>query len=1145
MIKNAIYKVDNGSDFDEIHFKTNSNQVVFDDGETFQQKLDSGTLKGEQGERGLAGAVGPQGPQGEIGPQGEAGPQGPQGPKGENGKDGVGIQILGQIDSEETLPETGEPGHGWLVNGDLYVWDNKHSDWINVGNIQGPKGDKGEQGPQGERGLQGEQGPQGIQGPAGEQGPKGDTGAQGIQGVKGDKGDTGATGPKGDKGDTGEQGPQGLPGEQGKDGYTPIKGIDYFDGAKGDKGDKGDTGAIGPQGPKGDTGLQGIQGPKGEKGDTGAIGPQGPKGADGLTTSIEVNGQTYTHVNGKITLPNYPTGGGGGSSANVTYSETAPSSASEGDIWYKTVLGSSITPTYTFNYTGSVQEFIAPYDGAYIFRCVGARGGHRNNGQVYAGYGADVSAKIDMPKGGKVYIYCGENGNQSTARTTFNGGGKGSTTYQNGGGATDIRTSKGIADTEWDDPGSLSSRILVAAGGGSCGGRNKKGGDAGAPATQGFGTGAQAGSATAGGAGDSGYPATAGSFGKGGNGIAKSNGYGGAGGGGWYGGAGAVPDSSADDDKGGGGGSNYFKTPDDSGPGPSHSGGSNYYKIPVHSDQRTSERGAPSGHYYCPYEYDATIADETVSDGFVEIYSTEYVIGEGYVYRNNKWEQISVTKNTQFNELLTASKTLVGGMNELFQSVSNGKSSIAQAITSKGVSASASDSFDTLSKKIKEISREGGKYDEAHLLSLGNHFDYARAGNFYLGSQEESYFRERGIGEDYAPAMHTLIIAADKNRALIRNTETGHNHLFKRDLLTNKYALENANVQIPVVNNTNAKLRNEYVINYTFMNGGTESEVYNVTTGSSVNIYYRAYPPDSEETTIIGEDLVDVDGDTYLCRAVRHIGPPGWDAVNQVERPSEPKLVIETYKLEGNEAATRVYAEAQIDNYTLPNLAISFTGGNGNIFFMTDDRALYAHPVGSSVAYQMLDHYNYPMVDDISDTVSLYGLVNMIYVYNNKVYVLSSEGVLIFEDQETGRYNYLYDVIYTDGVMAHPMTKTVLLEESGYLMITCVLSFGMPVFIDLNNKKAYLPYYPQFIPEGSFDPENNGMGEDFAEIMQDVFLFLNVPSLHHPTDVTIMHSSEYESAVRLLHIHQDMSKIFLGVDLNAQRLGHFLDIEKK
>lgn len=44
-----------------------------------------------------------------------------------------------------------------------------------------------------------------------------------------------------------------------------------------------------------------IKGPKGDKGDTGA------KGADGLTTAVSVNGETYTHSNGIITLPNYPT----------------------------------------------------------------------------------------------------------------------------------------------------------------------------------------------------------------------------------------------------------------------------------------------------------------------------------------------------------------------------------------------------------------------------------------------------------------------------------------------------------------------------------------------------------------------------------------------------------------------------------------------------------------------------------------------------------------------------------------------------------------------------------------------------------------------------------------------------------------------
>ena len=105
----------------------------------------------------------------------------------------------------------------------------------------------------------------------GEKGDKGDKGDPGIQGIQGEKGD---------KGDKGDQGIQGIPGL------------------------RGDTGEQGPQGLKGEPG---IQGPKGEKGDTGEQGPQGLKGADGLTTNISLNGTTYTHSNGTITLPDYPT----------------------------------------------------------------------------------------------------------------------------------------------------------------------------------------------------------------------------------------------------------------------------------------------------------------------------------------------------------------------------------------------------------------------------------------------------------------------------------------------------------------------------------------------------------------------------------------------------------------------------------------------------------------------------------------------------------------------------------------------------------------------------------------------------------------------------------------------------------------------
>ena len=48
-----------------------------------------------------------------------------------------------------------------------------------------------------------------------------------LNGQRGEKGNPGIQGEKGDKGD---------PGEKGRDGYTPLKGIDYFDGEKGDPG---------------------------------------------------------------------------------------------------------------------------------------------------------------------------------------------------------------------------------------------------------------------------------------------------------------------------------------------------------------------------------------------------------------------------------------------------------------------------------------------------------------------------------------------------------------------------------------------------------------------------------------------------------------------------------------------------------------------------------------------------------------------------------------------------------------------------------------------------------------------------------------------------------------------------------------------
>lgn len=85
-------------------------------------------------------------------------------------------------------------------------------------------------------------GADGAQGPAGPQGEKGADGTMtfedlteeqkaSLKGEKGDKGDTGEQGPQGEQGiqgEKGEQGPAGVNGAPGADGYTPVRGTDYW-----------------------------------------------------------------------------------------------------------------------------------------------------------------------------------------------------------------------------------------------------------------------------------------------------------------------------------------------------------------------------------------------------------------------------------------------------------------------------------------------------------------------------------------------------------------------------------------------------------------------------------------------------------------------------------------------------------------------------------------------------------------------------------------------------------------------------------------------------------------------------------------------------------------------------------------------------
>lgn len=296
---------------------------------------------GEPGPQGPTGSTGPRGPKGQRGDRGNPGPEGPQGPAGK------GIRILGTYNVPEDLPTTGEYGDSFLIDGDIWSWSVSDG-WMNLGRVEGPKGD------QGEPGLKGDPGPKGDQG---EPGPPGN--AVTVNGrvedyselpavgnsigdgfLQGDNlyvwsGEAGwqnmgapATGPQGPAGPTGPAGPEGPIGPRGYDGAPgnaiQINGrLQDASELPQDNNREGDGYLIGTDlwtftplgtwenlgpvaGPRGDIGPRGIQGmtgptgPKGTKGDRGSIWlqfPRDPQPNDGEMGDYAINTETNAYFN--------------------------------------------------------------------------------------------------------------------------------------------------------------------------------------------------------------------------------------------------------------------------------------------------------------------------------------------------------------------------------------------------------------------------------------------------------------------------------------------------------------------------------------------------------------------------------------------------------------------------------------------------------------------------------------------------------------------------------------------------------------------------------------------------------------------------------------------------------------------------------
>lgn len=236
---------------EEVDVMTSASSVVFSDGETFQQKLNAGKLKGD------------------VGPQGAKGDAGPQGAKGDIGEPFAIYKTYSSIA---------------LMNQDLINVPNGKFVLISTENVENVDNSKLYVKTSNSFNFVNDlSGAQGIQGPKGEIGPKGDIGAQGPKGDPGPQGPKGDPGPQGPKGDIGVKGDSTIiKGSFTNTSQLPInttRGDAYIVGTDLYVWDNKWNnvgriqGAQGPQGPKGDAGPQGVQG---------AQGPQGPQGAQGV-----------------------------------------------------------------------------------------------------------------------------------------------------------------------------------------------------------------------------------------------------------------------------------------------------------------------------------------------------------------------------------------------------------------------------------------------------------------------------------------------------------------------------------------------------------------------------------------------------------------------------------------------------------------------------------------------------------------------------------------------------------------------------------------------------------------------------------------------------------------------------------------------
>ena len=161
---------------------------------------------------------------GTQGPKGDKGDPGAQGPAGVDGRSFTIKDVYATLAALRAAFPTGNE-YAYQVtaeNSEIFIWSDSENDWVSVGAIQGPSGKDGEDGYTPVKGVDYFDGQDGADGAPGKDGT-----SVTIANVNESSADGGSNVVTFSDGKTLTV-KNGSKGSDGEDGYTPVKGVDYF-----------------------------------------------------------------------------------------------------------------------------------------------------------------------------------------------------------------------------------------------------------------------------------------------------------------------------------------------------------------------------------------------------------------------------------------------------------------------------------------------------------------------------------------------------------------------------------------------------------------------------------------------------------------------------------------------------------------------------------------------------------------------------------------------------------------------------------------------------------------------------------------------------------------------------------------------------